>query len=448
MAHEVDMTAGRPFDKLFVFALPVVAGSILQQMYNMADAMIAGRFLGSDALAAVANCSYVTFLVTILFLGVGNGAGIVISQFYGAGEIAKVKRAANTMFVFLFFAAVLCTAVGFTMSGKILWLLDTPPYLQAASEKYLRITFSGALFSLGYTILSTMLNGIGNSKIPLVFLALSSVVNIILDIVFITCLAMDVEGLALATVISQFTALFACCVYLNATKQVIQIRLSEITFDRRLFMTICRLGIPTGIQNSLMIVSMMVLQKEVNHFGVDVIAGRSIAGKLESVMMLPFTGISTAIMTYVGQNIGARKESRLAGGLKCSFVMVLATSSIFFILYHIFGRLVLSSFTSEPHTLHEADICLSIIAPSFVFYGMASAWQSFFRGAGDTIFPLFVTILTQFAYRIVMIPVFRCIDPSPSGIWYLYVSSWILMFLLDFAYYKTNIWRKYYKYIY
>lgn len=439
---EINMTEGNPLRRMLVFGAPVMAGGILQQMYNMADAVIAGRFIGSEALASVSNCFYVVFLVTIMFLGIGQGASIVISQLYGSGETKRVRSAVDTVTVLLAGGGLICTLLGAAFSEPILRLMSTPPALMADSAAYLRIIFMGSIPSLGYTILAALLNAVGNSRTPLVLLGVSSLINILLDLLFVPLFGMGIEGLALATVIAQSVSLAGCVVYLSRCGSLISLRLRGLRFSGKMFMLIIKLGVPTGLQNSLMIISMMVLQRQINEFGVAVMAGRGIESKIESFMLIPLSSIATAVTTFVGQNTGARKDERVLQGLKSGLLMA-AVSFIFWFVLFFFSGPILGIFSSNEEALFEARRCMDIIAPTFIFYSLATAWQSFFRGVGDTVFPLVVSIFTQFAYRIAAIGLFLDIWPTPSGIWYLYVSSWMLMFLLNCIYYKTGYWKKY-----
>lgn len=440
---EINMTEGSPFKKMLAFALPVTAGGLLQQMYSMADAVIAGRFIGSDALAAISNCFYVIFLMTVMFIGLGRGAAIIISQCFGSGDTARIKNTVDTSIFMLAAGGLACTAAGVVFSEPVLRLMATPEPLMEASRVYLRIIFTGAIPSLGYSILAALLNAVGNSKTPLALLGASSVINILLDLLFVPVMGMGTGGLALATVIAQTVSVAGCIFYLNRSGSIISLRLRGMRFSKATFLLIIRLGIPTGLQSALMIISMMVLQKAINEFGIAVMAGRGIESKIESFMLIPLDGIATAVMTFVGQNTGAGKDRRVIQGLKAGFAMSAGVSFAFWLVLFFFSAPILGIFSSNQEALYEAQRCTDIIAAAFVFYSLATVWQAFFRGAGDTIFPLILSIVTQFAYRIAAVNVFLNIWPTPSGIWYLYVSSWVLMFILDAAYHKTGCWKRY-----
>ena len=444
-SKEINMTEGASFRQMLSFAIPLTAGGLLQQAYSMADAVIAGRFLGSDALAAISNSIYVIWVMTLLFLGLGHGASIIISQLYGSGERERVKSAVDTCVVLLVVCGLLCTALGILLAAPVLRLIATPESLMEQSTFYLRIIFAGAVPSLGYTIIAALLNAVGNSRTPLALLGAAAVLNVALDLLFVPVLGMGVGGLALATVIAQAVSLAGCLVYLGRADSLIALRLRGFRFSWKMLALIVKLGVPTGLQNALMMVSMMVLQKATNEFGVAVIAGRAIESRIEGIMLIPLAGISTAVMTFVGQNIGAGHDERVKQGLKNGFVMGAAVSFAFWLALLLFSNPILAVFSSDAAALFEAKRCTDIIAPAFVFYSLATVWQAFFRGAGDTVFPLVVSIITQFAYRIAAIGPFLAVWPTPSGIWYLYVSSWFLMFALDWAYHKTGFWKKYAK---
>lgn len=437
------MTEGDPFRRMLSFAVPLTAGGALQQMYSMADAVIAGRFLGSGALGAISNCFYIILLMTIMFLGLGNGASIIISQLYGAGERERVKSAVDTCAVLLVSGGLITSALGALLAEPLLRLISTPENIIGESLLYLRVIFAGAVPSLGYTITAALLNAVGNSRTPLALLGAASALNVALDILFVPVLGMGTGGLALATVTAQAASLAGCLFCLGRADSLIALRLRGFRFSGKMLWLIVRLGLPTGLQNSLMIVSMMVLQKATNGFGVAAIAGRAIEARIEGVMLIPLAGIATAVMTFTGQNIGAGKEDRARAGLKCGFVMGGAVALAFWLVLAAAAEPVLRIFSADEAALFEARRCVGIIAPAFVAYSLATIWQAFFRGAGDTVFPLVVSLVTQFAYRMAAINIFLSVWPTPSGVWYLYVSSWFLMFAINALYHKTGLWRKY-----
>ena len=306
--------------------------------------------------------------MTLLFLGLGHGASIIISQLYGSGERERVKSAVDTCVVLLVVCGLLCTALGILLAAPVLRLIATPESLMEQSTFYLRIIFAGSVPSLGYTIIAALLNAVGNSRTPLALLGAAAVLNVALDLLFVPVLGMGVGGLALATVIAQAVSLAGCLVYLGRADSLIALRLRGFRFSWKMLALIVKLGVPTGLQNALMMVSMMVLQKATNEFGVAVIAGRAIESRIEGIMLIPLAGISTAVMTFVGQNTGAGKEERVKQGLKNGFVMGAAVSFAFWLALLLFSNPILAVFSSDAAALFEAKRCTDIIAPAFVFY--------------------------------------------------------------------------------
>ena len=244
---EINMTEGDSFRQMLSFAIPLTAGGVLQQAYSMADAVIAGRFLGSDALAAISNSIYVIWVMTLLFLGLGHGASIIISQLYGSGERERVKSAVDTCVVLLVACGLLCTALGILLAAPVLRLIATPESLMEQSTFYLRIIFAGAVPSLGYTIIAALLNAVGNSRTPLALLGAAAVLNVALDLLFVPVLGMGVGGLALATVIAQTVSLAGCLVCLGRSDSLIALRLRGFRFSWKMLALIVRLGVPTGL---------------------------------------------------------------------------------------------------------------------------------------------------------------------------------------------------------
>jgi putative MATE family efflux protein len=437
------MTKGNPARQMALFALPVVAGGVLQQLYNAADSVIAGRLIGSGALAAVSNAGTVVFFITIMFLGIGNGASIIISHYFGSRDEANIRTAVDTASVFLLAGGLFSTVVGIAASPFVLRLLGTPEVIFHDAWLYLCIIFLGSVPSLGYSVLAAILNAVGDSRTPLYLLIFSTSLNVALDLIFVACFNMGVAGLAAATVAAQTLAFLGCALWLNRSGSAVAVHFAPRAFRWEMLKRIIKVGFPTGLQDALMIISIMVLQNRINSFGVTVIAGRSIVGKLEGFLLLPVNCLGTAVMTYTGQNTGAGERLRLRSGLKAGFIMMAVMSCLLCALVLICGEPLLRLFSSDPGTLAAGRICMWVTIPCYSIYSLAVVWQAFFRGSGDTLFPLALALATQFAFRILTIDLFLKFWPTPSGIWYTYVASWFLMFILDTVYYKTGIWKRF-----
>lgn len=439
---EINMTEGSPVRRITAFAMPVIAAGLVQQLYQLGDTLIAGRFIGSGALAAVSNSSMCIFFVTILFSGIGNGASIVLSQFYGRGDTEKVRTVVDTSALFFYFGGIFCTFAGLLLSAPLLRIIAVPPEIFDETLLYLRILFGGIAPVFGYAVVTGMLNAVGDSRTPLEMLAASTLLNLGLDLLFVTRFGMGVAGLAVATVIAQTIAFAGCIIYVNSRKGVVRLRLRGLRFSIAMLRRIVRMGLPTGIQDALMIISVMVLQNRINAFGVAVVAGRSIVGRIEGFLLLPIHGLGAAIMTYTAQNFGAGKSERIYKGLRIGFIMMTLLSAGLAAAVLASKGLLLPLFSSSAETLAAAEGSIWITVPCYSFYALAVVWQSFFRGCGDTWFPLVVSLVTQFAFRIATIDLFLRFIPDPTGIWYAYAASWLLMFALDSAYYHSGLWKR------
>ena len=442
-AKEINMTEGRPLARIAAFAAPIIAAGVVQQFYQLGDTLIAGRFLGSGALAAVSNSSMCVFFIMVLFAGIGNGASIVLSQLFGAGCDEQVRSAVDTSFVFFCLGGLVCTAGGLAASAPLLRLLATPAEIYGDTLLYLRILCAGMAPIFGYSVIMGLLNAVGDSRTPLEMLICSTILNLGLDLLFVTRFDAGVAGLAVATVISQSAALAGSVIYMNRRKSVIRLRLRGLSFSFRMLRRIVGMGLPTGLQDALMIISVMVLQNRINGFGVAVIAGRSIVGRIEGFLLLPIHGFGAAVMTFIAQNYGAGKKDRVMSGLRLGLVMMTVLSAGLAAALLLSSGALLALFTTNEATVAAARRCINITVPCYTFYALAVVWQSFFRGCGDTLFPLVVSLLTQFAFRIVTIDLFLSYIPDPTGVWYAYAASWLLMLALDVVYYKTGLWRRF-----
>lgn len=441
--NNIDMTKGSPARQMALFALPVVAGGVLQQLYNAADSVIAGRLIGSGALAAVSNAGTVVFFITIMFLGIGNGASIIISHYYGSKNFESLRSAVDTASVFLLAGGLFSTIAGIAASPLVLRLLGTPEVIFHDAWLYLCIIFTGAVPSLGYSVLAAILNAVGDSRTPLWLLIFSTSLNVALDLLFVAVFHLGVAGLAAATVAAQTLSFLGCVLWLNRGGSVVALHFPPRAFRWEMLRRIFKVGFPTGLQDALMIVSIMVLQNRINGFGVTVIAGRSIVGKVEGFLLLPVNCLGTAVMTYTGQNTGAGERLRLKAGLRAGFAMMLAMSALLTAVVLLCANPILALFSSDAGTLAAGRVCFWITIPCYTVYALAVVWQGFFRGSGDTVFPLALAIATQFAFRILTVDLFLKLWPTPSGIWYTYVASWFLMLVLDTVYYRTGLWKRF-----
>ncbi|MFW5820494.1 MAG: MATE family efflux transporter [Bacteroidota bacterium] len=435
-----DLTEGREGRKILSFALPLLIGSVFQQLYNVVDSIIVGRVIGKEALAAIGNAFPVMFTLIALIIGVAFGGTIVISQYFGAKDYEKVRRAIGTIYVLMFSMAIVLSAIGLIFIDDILTLVDIPAEVLPQATAYLKVIIGGIVVFFGFNGTSAILRGLGDSKTPMVFIIISTFFNILLDILFVLKFGWGIEGAAWATIISQGGAFITAVIYLNRTHKLISIRIKDFVFDYEIFRQSIRIGLPTGLQQTFVALGMMALLKIVNQFGTNVIAAYSVAGRIDSIAIQPGMIFSQALAAFVGQNIGAGKQERVRKGLISTFFMSATVSIILTItIIGLRGDLI-GLFNKDPDVIRiGADYLLIVSSFYFLFAGMFTI-NGVLRGAGDTLIPMFITL---FALWLVRIPGawFLSERMGEKGIWWAVPIGWGAGLILSFLYYLTGKWK-------
>jgi len=316
-----DLTEGNVSKLIFQFTLPMLIGNVFQQSYNIVDSIIVGNYLGKAALAAVGASFPIIFILISLVIGIASGMNIIIAQYFGAGDITRVRRTIDTMFIFIFAASTLVTVVGIYFSEDMLRLTRLPEALIPTATIYLQVYFAGIIFLFGFNATSAVLRGLGDSKTPLYFLIFSSLLNIVLVLLFVVIFNWGIAGAASATVVAEGLTFILGAWYLNRTHPIINLSWRKPELDWEIMRQGIRIGLPSGIQSTLFSLGMMAIMWIVNSFGTNVIAAFSVAGRIESLAVIPAMNFSMALATFTGQNIGANKISRLREGLKATLIM-------------------------------------------------------------------------------------------------------------------------------
>ncbi|MDF1575184.1 MAG: MATE family efflux transporter [Bacteroidales bacterium] len=448
-----DLTEGSVGKNILRFAMPMLVGHMFQQLYTFVDQIIVGRFLGKEALAAVGASFPVIFTLIALIIGIATGGTIVISQFYGAKNFTKVKRAIDTIFIVMGVFAVIMTVIGISFSEQIFRLIKLPEELLPMANTYLTIYVSGLVVFFGYNGVAAILRGLGDSITPLYFLVLSTILNIGLDLLFIVKLGWGIEGAAFATLIAQGTAFMVAVFYLNRNHELIRFNLREFSFDWDIFKQSLRIGLPTGVQQAFVALGMMALMRIVNGFGTDVVAGYTAAGRLDSLAVIPSMVFSHALATFVGQNIGAGKIDRVKKGLARTLLMSSATALVITILVIIFKYPLMNLFTRDQAVIDIGGRYLTIVTSFYLLFTGMFTYGGVMRGAGDTLIPMFLTIFSLWIIRIPAavflsqesIQIFglsiKGAGLGATGIWWSIPSGWGIGLLLSVIYYRTGRWK-------
>lgn len=435
-----DLTTGNEAKLIFYFTLPMLIGNIFQQLYNTVDTIIVGRTLGKEALGAVGVSFPILFLLVSLIMGVTMGSTILIAQYYGAKNINKVKRAIDTAYIVLFIASLVITIVGLIFSGYILRLLGTPEEMIHQAQTYINIIFIGIIGMFGYNSISAILRGLGDSKTPLYFLIISTLINIILDLVFILRLGWGVAGAAWATVIAQGCSFIFGIYYLNKNHEVLKLNIKDMKFDKHIFRLSLKIGLPTGVQQMLFSVGIMALQSIVNSFGTDAVAAYTAASKVDSFASMPIMNFGAAISTFVGQNLGANKIERVKKGYKSTIIMSTAISVLVTIIVILFRRPLISLFNSDPNVINIGVRYLVIVGSFYAVISFMLVTTGVVRGAGDTIVPMIISIFTLWLIRL-PIASFLSKKIGVDGIWWGMPIAWSMGCVVTVVYYINGKWK-------
>ena len=442
-----DLTQGNMMKNMLIFSLPMLFGNVLQNLYNWVDSIIVGNFLGYKALAAVNIAFPVMFILTSVILGLTMATSILISQYAGANDEQMIKNTISTTTIFLGGAAIIIAIIGTLFSKSFLVLVNTPPEIMKDAQSYLIIIMAGVIFTFGYNMTSAILRGLGDSFTPTIFLVISTVLNAILDVVFIIGLgpipSMGVGGAALATVIAQGTSYILSIVYLSKKGHLISFKLSELKYDNKIMMKILSLGVPSAAQQFIVSSGLLVLSGIINSFGSDVIAGFGAGSKIDSFAMLPAMTLSMTASTVTGQCIGAGHKERVKEVFKNGAILSIIISSATILFVYTLGKPSLYLFTQEVRVIDMGISYLKIVSLAYIFLGLNFLFAGILRGAGEIWVNTLITVLIFYGIRV---PLAAYLSSKPalgsSGIWIAIALSFTIGCILNGGYYSTGRWKR------
>lgn len=421
----LNMTTGSPIRLLIQFAIPLLIGNLFQQAYSLTDSMIVGQYLGAHALAAVGATHSVTFLFFSVCNGISSGAGIVTSQFFGANAEEKTKSSiANSAYVMLT-AALLMGTAAFLAAPGILVFLETPADILPHSLSYIRMTCIGVPLVAVYNYSAAMLRALGDSRTPLYFLICSAVLNIGLDLLFVTVFEIGVFGAALATVIAQMTSGIGCLIFAVKTNPYFHLSRKDMQVNFRVVYQIVRIGLPLALQWSLIAVSSSALQRFVNSFGPDTMAAYTSTNRIEQLVHMPYGSISNALATYAGQNYGARNIPRVKQGLKQGMVLACILSITMFTVFQLLSRPVIGMFVSESAVIEIGARGLRLTSFFYLTLGAIYVSRGLLNGVGDAMFA-FINGIVEVAFRICIPIVLVALIPDVGciAVWWTTGLTW------------------------
>nr|WP_304432478.1 MATE family efflux transporter [uncultured Acetatifactor sp.] len=445
----VDMTEGSPWKKIVFFTLPMLLGNIAQQLYNTVDSVVVGNYVGDNALAAVGSAGPILNLLLVLFVGISVGAGIIVSQYFGAKEREKLSVTIGNCITLTAAATVFVMVVASLVSRPLLELLDTPESIIDWCQSYLLILFIGSAGLAFYNILSGILRGLGDSMSALAYLLVSTVVNIILDLVFVAKLDMGVSGVALATVIAQLISALLCFWRLSKMVDLFDMKPRYLKLEKQHALKVIQLGLPSGITQAIFSMAMIVVQSLTNSFGEMFIAANVIIMRVDGFAMMPNFSFGTAMTTYAGQNVGARMYDRVEKGAKQGTWIAMGVSAILTSLILIFGKALMGIFTKTPELVDLSRDMMGILAVGYVAMAVTQSLSGVMRGAGDTVTPMWISIATTIFIRVPVAYGIAFLTRSaefPGGrqecIFISLLSSWVAGALITFFFYKRGKWKQ------
>lgn len=439
-----DMTKGNSAKILFYFAIPMILGNMFQQLYNIIDSIIVGNFVGAEALAAIGVSYPITFICITIANGAGIGCGVIISQYFGGKQITKMKSSIYTSIISIGIAGLILTIIGIIFVKKILLFMNTPYNIINDAEAYLRIYFIGVVFLFIYNISNSAFNALGNSKTPLIFLIGSSILNVILDLIFVTKFNMEVKGAAYATLIAMCISAVLSCIYLLIKVQKIEenaIKKAKI-FDINILKDMSKIAFPSILQQSIVSIGNLLVQSLINSFGSVVIAGYTAAAKIDSITILPMVSMSNSVSTFTAQNIGAKKDERIKSGYKAAILMigifcVFAASMLF-----IFGNNIVGMFVdgeSNKDVINVGVNYMRIVSSCYFLMGLMVITNGILRAAGDMKFFLGSTII-NLGVRVCMSYTIAQFT-GVNGIWYAIPLGWVCASIFSVLRYKSGKWK-------
>lgn len=435
-----NMTVGSPYRHILTFAMPILFSQVFQQLYNTADMFIVGKFLGSEALAAVGSSGTLIMLLTSFFIGAAMGAGVVISKYFGAKRYDKVSRAIHTNLVFGLISGSLLTLVGVIFTPTFLVWMNTDPEVLPLAVEYFRYYFLGVLAMVMYNLCNSVLNALGDSLRPLYYLIFSSLLNVALDLLFIGVFHWGVWSAAAATVLSQFVSFLFCLGHLMKKGQVFTVELRKLRLHKDMFLEIIRYGLPSGIQNCVISLANVIIQSQINTFGKLAMAAYGTHSKLEGFAFMPITSFNMATTTFISQNLGAKEYARTRTGARFGILMPVLVAELVGIAHYFLAPSLVALFDDTPGVVYYGTMQGRTVCLFYFLLAYSHSVASVCRGAGKAFVPMIIMLSVWCVARIIYILVVMRLFGEIRYIYWAYPLSWSVSSLIYLIYYHASDW--------
>jgi len=423
------------------FALPLLVGNLLQQFYNITDSIIVGQFLGKEALAAVSASFFIYYFIISLVIGVGSGTTVVISQLFGAKQYQKVQLAFSSFFIFMLVGGIILSIAGIIFAEPVFRLTNTPEEVIPQAVAYFRIYIGGTFLFVTFNSIISILRGVGESVRPMLFILITTVLNIAFDLLFILVFKWGIEGAARATVVSQGIGMCIALAYVNNTHPLLSIKKQDMLFDWKLFKESLKIGLPTSVQQCAIALGLIALLGIVNSFGTNTLTAYGAAGKIDTIITQAILTLSGALAAFCGQNIGAGRLDRVKKGVQFTMYTNIALGLLTFAAVYLFGNEMMRIFTKDIDVVAIGKEYLLIIGGFFIVHGALNVYNGALRGAGDTLFPMITSLVCLWLIRI---PLAYYLSSwlGRNGIWWAIGISITIGLIVTFVYYKIGFWKR------
>lgn len=443
-----DMTEGTPWKRIVEFSIPMLIGNIAQQFYNTADSIIVGKYVGDNALAAVGSSGPILNLLIVLFVGISTGAGIMVAQAFGAKDRKKLSHTIGVCITLTLIVSVVIMLVGPFITGPLLYILNTPDSIIEWCKDYLVIYYLGIAGFAFYNILAGVLRGMGDSISALVFLLIATFLNVVLDLFFVVKLGMGVPGVALATIIAQGISALLCIIKLSKMRDVFDFNLKMLKPNKEYSMRLIKLGLPSGLTQAVFSVALIVVQSLTNSFGEMVIAANVIVMRVDAFAMMPNFTFGNAMTTFSGQNIGAKKIDRVEKGSKDGVKIAVTVSIVITTIILIFGKNLMRIFTDTTELVDLSMHMMRILSLGYIAMAVTQSLSGVMRGAGDTITPMWISLITSVIIRVPIAYGLAYLTRSsdyptgrPESTFIALLVCWILGATITTIFFKRGKWK-------
>ena len=436
-----DLTEGKVWKVIVRFAVPLLVGNLLQQFYNITDSIIVGQFLGKEALAAVSASFFIYYFIISLVIGVGSGTTVVISQLFGAKQYQKVQLAFSSFFIFMLVGGIILSIAGIIFAEPVFRLTNTPEEVIPQAVAYFRIYIGGTFLFVTFNSIISILRGVGESVRPMLFILITTVLNIAFDLLFILVFKWGIEGAARATVVSQGIGMCIALAYVNNTHPLLSIKKQDMLFDWKLFKESLKIGLPTSVQQCAIALGLIALLGIVNSFGTNTLTAYGAAGKIDTIITQAILTLSGALAAFCGQNIGAGRLDRVKKGVQFTMYTNIALGLLTFAAVYLFGNEMMRIFTKDIDVVAIGKEYLLIIGGFFIVHGALNVYNGAPRGAGDTLFPMITSLVCLWLIRI---PLAYYLSSwlGRNGIWWAIGISITIGLIVTFVYYKMGFWKR------